>query len=374
MRPPPFAPIHFTHNFNKEENIVKKNTLISALVGSGALAASVLAMPAMTLAATTPAAMPKVTLMVGGIDKQIYLEYQLAQSLGMFKKYGVDMQLSTETAGGVGAEDAVVSGQVDMAGAWYVHTIDFQQKGKDVINIIQLAVAPGERVMCATGSSVKTPQDWKGQAVGVTDIGSGTDDLVTYVSSRAGLTSKDYTKIAAGAGQTMIAALKFKKAECGITSQPTVNAIEKLKVGYSAIDLSTGAGVQKWLGGDYPAAGVLVRADWLKSHQKEAQGVVDALVATLEWMKTHTPADVANALPKDFVSNQLTSKDEYVAALKADWGQFNLDGLGIMPKNGPQTVYDIQKAAGKITGKVDLAKTYTDTYVLAALKTEGLAK
>jgi NitT/TauT family transport system substrate-binding protein len=74
-------------------------------------------------------AMPKVTMMVGGIDKQIYLEYQLAESLGMFKKYGIDMQLSTEQAGGVGAEDAMISGQVDMAGAWYVHTIDFQQKG-----------------------------------------------------------------------------------------------------------------------------------------------------------------------------------------------------------------------------------------------------
>ena len=160
----------------------------------------------------------KVTMMVGGIDKQIYLEYQLAQSLGMFKKYGVDMQLSTEQAGGVGAEDAVVSGQVDMAGAWYVHTIDFQQKGKDVTNIIQLAVAPGERIMCATGSSVKSPTDWKGQSVGVTDIGSGTDDLVSFVSTRAGLTTKDYSKIAAGAGQTMIAALKFKKALCGITS------------------------------------------------------------------------------------------------------------------------------------------------------------
>ena len=342
------------------------------------LSISVVAVFAATLgmvgAAVAADAMPKVTMMVGGIDKQIYLEYQLAQSLGMFKKYGIDMQLSTETAGGVGAEDAVVSGQVDMAGAWYVHTIDFQQKGKDVINIVQLAVAPGERIMCATGSNVKTPADWKGQSVGVTDIGSGTDDLVSYVSTRADLTSKDYTKIGAGAGQTMIAALKFKKVVCGITSQPTVNAIEKLKVGYSAIDLSTGAGVQKWLGGDYPAAGVLVRGDWLKTHQKEAQGVVNALVATLGWMKTHTAADVANVMPKDFVSNQLTSKDEYIAALKADWGQFNLDGLGIMPKNGPQTVFDIQKAAGKVSGTVDLAKTYTDEYVQAALKLEGLDK
>src|SRR5207247_3276314 len=65
--------------------------------------------------------MPTVTLMVGGIDKQIYLPYQLAQDLGFYKKYGVNVQLSTEQNGGVGAETAMVSGQVDMAGAWYVH-------------------------------------------------------------------------------------------------------------------------------------------------------------------------------------------------------------------------------------------------------------
>ena len=70
--------------------------------------------------------MPTVQLMVGGIDKQIYLPYQLAESLGFYKKHGVNVELSTEQDGGVGAEDAVVSGQVEMAGAWYVHAIDFQ--------------------------------------------------------------------------------------------------------------------------------------------------------------------------------------------------------------------------------------------------------
>lgn len=316
--------------------------------------------------------MPTVTLMVGGIDKQIYLEYQLAESLGMFKKYGINMKLSTEQSGGVGAEDAVISGQVDMAGAWYNHTIEFQEKGKNVIDIVQLAVAPGERIMCAKGSDVKQPADWKGKSVGVTDLGSGTDALVSYVSARAGMKPTDYTKIAAGAGQTMIAALKFKKAICGITSQPTVNAVEKLGVGYSAIDLSTGAGVQKWLGGAYPAASVLVTADWAAKHPKETQGVVNAMVATLAWMKTHTAADVANVMPKDFVSNQLTSKDEYIAALKKDWGQFNLEGLGTMPESGPQTVLDIEKAGGKVKGQIDLAKTYTNDYVDAAKKLEGL--
>ena len=81
--------------------------------------------------------MPTVTLMVGGIDKQIYLPYQLAQDLGFYKKYGVNVQLSTEQNGGVGAETAMVSGQVDMAGAWYVHAIDFQAKGKDALGRLE---------------------------------------------------------------------------------------------------------------------------------------------------------------------------------------------------------------------------------------------
>ena len=116
---------------------------------------------------------PTVTLMVGGIDKQIYLPYQLAQDLGFYQKYGVNVQLSTEQQGGVGAETAMVSGQVDMAGAWYVHAIDFQAKGKNVVDVVQLSGAPGEREMCAKGSGVTSPVDWTGKSLGVTDIGSG---------------------------------------------------------------------------------------------------------------------------------------------------------------------------------------------------------
>ena len=117
----------------------------SATAGSNAAAAS---------------SLPTVTLMVGGIDKQIYLPYQLAQDLGFYHKYGVNVQLSTEQQGGVGAETAMVSGQVDMAGAWYVHAIDFQAKGKNVVDVVQLSGAPGEREMCATGSGITSPAEW----------------------------------------------------------------------------------------------------------------------------------------------------------------------------------------------------------------------
>jgi NitT/TauT family transport system substrate-binding protein len=318
------------------------------------------------------ASLPTVTMMVGGIDKQIYLPYQLAQNLGFYKKYGVNVQLSTEQAGGVGAETAMVSGQVDMAGAWYVHTIDFQQKGKNVVDVVNLSGAPGEREMCGKSSGVTSPGSWAGKSLGVTDIGSGTDNLTLYLGSRYHLTSKQFSRVAVGAGPTLVAALQNNRIACGMTTQPTVNAIEKRGIGSSVIDLATTGGVQQWLGGAYPSAGVLAQADWVNSHKATVQKVVDALVATMHWINTHTAADIANAMPSTFVSNGLTTKSDYITALAQDKGQFLPDGM--MPPSGPTTVLAVDKLAGNVTGPVNLATTYTNSYALAANKLEGFMK
>ena len=323
-------------------------------------------------AASNGSGVPTVTMMVGGIDKQIYLPYQLAQNLGFYKKYGVNMQLSTEQSGGVGAETAMVSGQVDLAGAWYVHTIDFQQKGKNVVDVVQLSGAPGEREMCGTSSGITTPAQWAGKSVGVTDIGSGTDNLTQYLAARSRLTTKQYTRVAVGAGPTFVAALQHDRIACGMTTQPTVNAIEKQHIGTSVIDLATTSGAQQWLGGAYPAAGVLARGDWVASNQATVQKVVDALVATMHWINTHSAADIANALPPSFVSNGLTTKADYISALAQDKGQFLPDGM--MPASGPATALAVDKLAGNVTASVNLATTYTNQYAIAANKLEGFTK
>jgi NitT/TauT family transport system substrate-binding protein len=316
------------------------------------------------------ASLPTVTMMVGGIDKQIYLPYQLAQSLGFYKKYGVNMQLSTEQSGGVGAEDAMASGQVDMAGAWYVHTINFQLKGKAVEDVAQLSGAPGERIMCATGTHITSPTQWKGQSIGVTDLGSGTDQLTQYLAARYGLKhGTDYNTIAAGDGTTMIAALKNHRVLCGMTTQPTVAAIEKLGVGYSAFDLTTTAGVKQWLGGFTPTAGVLAKTDWVNANQATVQKVVDAIVATMHWIASHSAADIANALPPSFVNNALVTKSVYISTLTTDKTQFLPDGL--MPSGGPAVIMAISKLAGVITGPVNLSTTYTNSFATTANKDLG---
>jgi NitT/TauT family transport system substrate-binding protein len=315
------------------------------------------------------ASLPTVKMMVGGIDKQIYLPYELAQQLGFYKKYGVNMQLSTEQQGGVGAEDAMASGQVDMAGAWYVHTVDFQSKGKDVINLVQLSGAPGERIMCGTDSGVHSPADFKGKTMGVTDLGSGTDELTQFVAAQAGITKKDYHTLAVGAGATAIAAIQRKSADCVMTTQPTVGALTSKKLAYTAVDLATADGATKTLGGDWPAAGVLANASWVKSHEDAAQKVVDALVATMHWINTHTATDIANKLPSSYVENSTISKDQYIAGLTTDKGQFLPDG--IMPAGGPKVIFAMEKGNGVDTSKVTIAGTFTNKYALAANKLEG---
>ena len=100
--------------------------------------------------------------------------------------------------------------------------------------------------------------------------------------------------------------------------------------------------------------------------------MVDALVATMHWISTHSAADIANAMPPAFVSNGLTTKAAYIAELAQDKGQFLPDGM--MPSTGPATVLAIEKFIGDVTSPVNLSSTYTNQYAIAAGKLEGFTK
>jgi NitT/TauT family transport system substrate-binding protein len=168
----------------------------------------------------------------------------------------------------------------------------------------------------------------------------------------------------------MIAALEHHKILCGMTTQPTVAAIEKLGIGYPAFDLTTTPGVKKWLGGFTPTAGVLGLTSWVNANKPTVQKVVDALVATMHWLATHSAADVANVLPPSFVDNALVTKATYISTLTTDKSQFLPNG--IMPADGPTVIMAISKLAGVITGPVNLPATYTNSYALTANKLLGL--
>jgi NitT/TauT family transport system substrate-binding protein len=317
------------------------------------------------------AAMPTFSLMVGGWDKQIYLQYVLAKDLGYYKKYGVNVKLSTEQQGGVGAETAMVSGQVDGAGAWYIHAAEFQAGGKSVEDVVNMAGAPGEREMCGYGSGVHSWSQVKGKTLGVTDLGSGTDGLTKYLSVKNGTPVSQIHRLAVGAGPTAIAAIQNKSAACVMTTQPTVEQFELKHLAYSMSNLASSSQAVKLLGGEYPAAGLLVQTSWANAHKAVLQKVVDALVATVQFIHTHSAAQIAAKMPSTFVTEGVTKK-QYIQSLQADKSQYAANGL--MTNQMADVAVKIDRTAGGIPAgkKIDVAKTYTNSFVQAADTLEGI--
>src|SRR3954466_12772825 len=102
-----------------------------------------------------------VKLMVGGLDKQIYLPAMLAQRLGYYKEQGLNVELSDEPAG-VEAANQLLAGKVDGVVGFYDHTVDLQGNGKQTESVVQLLRLPGEAVVCnnSVAGDVHSAADW----------------------------------------------------------------------------------------------------------------------------------------------------------------------------------------------------------------------
>src|SRR5438094_419687 len=72
---------------------------------------------------TNSSGQPVITIMVGGLDKQIYLPAQLTAQLGYFQQQGLEVHLVDEPAG-VNAEDDMIAGKIDAVVGFYDHNVD----------------------------------------------------------------------------------------------------------------------------------------------------------------------------------------------------------------------------------------------------------
>src|SRR5438445_2488387 len=141
------------------------------------------------------------TIMVGGLNKQIYLPNKLTEALGYFKDQNLTVNLIDEPSG-KDATSALIAGEVEASSGSYDHTIDVAGLGKNLSEVVQLLRAPGEAEMVATtkANDLKSAADFKGKRLGVTSLGSGTHGLSQYLAVKNNLAVTDFTPIAVGAG------------------------------------------------------------------------------------------------------------------------------------------------------------------------------
>jgi NitT/TauT family transport system substrate-binding protein len=313
------------------------------------------------LAAAAPAAhAEKITLMVGGYEKIIYLPAKLAERLGYFKEEGLDVELLNE-ASGVDAENELLTGAVQGVVGFYDHCIDMQSKGKFMQSVVQFSHAPGEvELVSSKLPQVKGMADMKGKTMGVTGLGSSTNFLTQFLMVKAGVKLGEFTSLPVGAGTTFIMAMQQDKIQGGMTTEPTISRMLKTGEARVLVDLRTPEKTKEALGGTYPAASLYMTNDFVEKNKRTAQKLANAFVKTLRYINTHSAAEIASKMPKDFY---VGDEAAYVKALDQGKGMFTADG--VMPQGGPETVLSVLSAfSSNVKGKkIDLSKTYTTEFV-----------
>ncbi|NMM76640.1 ABC transporter substrate-binding protein [Acidovorax sp. SRB_24] len=318
------------------------------------------------LAAATPwaqAADAPLIIMVGGINKIIYLPAKLTEALGYFKDEGLAVELQSQPAG-VDAENQLIAGAVQGVVGFYDHTIDLQSKGKEIEAIAVFCKVPGEVEMVSTKAAptFKSMADAKGKTLGVTGLGSSTEFLTRYLAARQGVASKDYSLLPVGAGNTFIAAIKQDRIQGGMTTEPTVSQLLKSGDAKVLVDLRTEQGTNAAIGGLYPAASLYVQNAWAASHPEQAGKLARAFARTMAYIHSHTAEQITELVPRDYYGSD---KELYVQALKASLPMFTSDAK--MPVGGPETVLKVLATyKPQVKGKnIDLSKTYTNAYLTA---------
>jgi len=303
----------------------------------------------------------KLAIMVGGINKLIYLPARLAERLGYFKAEGLDVELLSQPTG-IDGEDEMLAGAVQGVVGFYDHTIDLQVRGTEVKTIVVFSQVPGEVQMVAAQSadSIRSMADVRGKTLGVTGLGSSTSFLTQYLAQRAGVHRTQFTLLPVGADNSFIDAMRRGRIHAGMTTEPTVTQLLKSGDAKVLVDMRNVEGTRAALGGTYPGSSLYVQTTWLDAHPFEAQKLARAFVRALRYLHTHSAEDIAAQMPQEDIGSD---RALYISVLQASLPMYTADGK--MPADGPPTVLKVLAGFNPaVKGRhIDLSRTFTNRFV-----------
>jgi NitT/TauT family transport system substrate-binding protein len=308
----------------------------------------------------------KITIAVGGKNLFYYLPLTIAEKRGFFKDEGLDVEI-VDFPGGARALQAMVGGSADIVSGAYEHTINMQAKG---INIVGIALE-GRYSGIVLGvhkskvAQYKSPKDMKGWKIGVTAPGSSTNMMVSSLLSKDGLKPDAVSIIGVGATAGAVAAMRKGDIEGISNLDPVISRLEASGDIIPVVDTRTAKGMKEVYGGAYHAGCIYAPADWVKKFPNTAQAVVNAIVRADLWLQTARPDEVVKTVPADYYGDDQTM---YKVALLKNMEGYSPDGLFSM--DGAKNVYNVLNSFEPTVqaAKIDLAKTFDNSFVQKALK------
>lgn len=204
------------------------------------------------------------------------------------------------------------------------------------------------------------PETIKGAKVGITAPGSSSDFFVRYYLQRHGLSESDVSLIGVGSGGTAVAALQEGKIDLLVNYDPAATIITERGIGEILIDARSDEGAEAIYGGIYPTSVLYATQDFIDENPEIIQKVTDATVEALQWMHDHSPEEIVEVLPQEFVTGD---QETYVKAVQNAMAIFSPDGM--IDPNTITTPLEVLKTFNENVAntEIDLSKTYTDAFV-----------
>ncbi|HXZ22988.1 MAG TPA: ABC transporter substrate-binding protein [Pseudolabrys sp.] len=326
---------------------------------------------ALALSSGIALAQSKVTIAVGGGACLCYLPTILAKQLGEYEKAGVSVEV-VDFKGGSESLKAVIGGSADVVSGYFDHCVNLAAKGQHLQSFVVYDRYPGLALVVSPKHTdeIKSVKDLASKKVGVSAPGSSTDFFLKYLLSKNGVDPNSVGVIGVGLGATAVAAMEQGQIDAAVMLDPSVTVLQGRNKDLKILsDTRTQKDTLAVFGGEYPGGSLYTKADWIESHQKEVQGLTNAIVATLRWIHSHTPEEIMEKMPPEMVGKD---KDLYLAALKNTIPMYSETGR-MDPKGASAVLAVFSQSSPEVAkANIDLSKTYTNTFVDAANKKMGM--
>jgi ABC-type nitrate/sulfonate/bicarbonate transport system substrate-binding protein len=292
---------------------------------------------------------PEVTTLRVGIstpNEPVQYAEKLADTLGIYQKYGFTNVTVTGFEGDGKALQALIAGQLDFMVGGASTAISSQTTDTPVKIIAMNSTKLTDGLWC--GANIKTKEDVKGKSIAISTFGGTSHGSALLLLKGLGYTDKDATITQVGGQSARIAALKGGSVGCAVVDMAEKDSMTSQ--GFNVLFDETKSDLQ------WGRSGLMATAAFL---QKNPNAALVVAAATLEaQQKMFTDPDNS---AKEFAKFAQVKDDAALNAVKtfATYGSrsmtFTEGALQL-----PQQVLATQNAA---MGTVDLKKAYDLSYL-----------
>jgi NitT/TauT family transport system substrate-binding protein len=280
-----------------------------------------------------------------------FVPLQVGQETGIFKKHGVDLEIS-DFGGGPRVQQALAAGSIDIA-IGSGPELALVVKGAPEIAVAAFADAPYSVLLAVLKDSpIKKAEDLKGKTVSVSSKGSLTFWLAQELSRQLGWGSDGFTIAPLGTTAAQTAALKTHQID---------GMIVEANAGYRLEEDGSGR-VLVQFGDRIKTFHIYVfyaRRDFAEKSPDAVRGFLAGWFETIAYMHSHRAETIDIVRRSADVSPALATRDyDELMGMFNRSGKFNPEALKVLARSFVEM--------GQLPSEPDMSKLLTEKYLPAS--------